>query len=430
MRSHGSPMLQATSLCTWYPVDTIVWMVAVALGAWARFDFDAPQLSAGTVPLMTATPVAILITGLLTGVYLRRYLPASFDEAAALALSSVAASGILLILTVAGGPEFLTPRSVPLLAGAFGLLGMWAARFVVRAMMPLRRKGTPVIVFGAGRGGKQLIQLLHHDVTVTYEPVALLDDNPLKRGLRMSGVRVQGTREDIASVPARKNARTLVIAVPSAEADLVRDLKTRAEGAGLRVLIQPSVRERMATAKGPGDLREINVNDLLGRQPISLDEATITSHITGKRVLVTGAGGSIGSELCRQIHRFGPAQLMMLDRDESALHAVQLSIENSGRSDIEIVFTGPRGCDKMHEELFGGNEERGRHAGHRLISHASVPKLYLDEASDRMRRFSLHEDAFKFMRTHALAGSRASDDSRGAASFAQRDTHLVGARNS
>ena len=179
---------------------------------------------------------------------------------------------------------------------------------------------------GAGVAGSQLVRQMRADASSPFLPVALLDDDRTKRQLRIEGVRVRGTRADLASVAAKSQASALVVAMPQAEAEMLRELSAAAAQAGLHMLVLPPLERIVRGRIAPTDLREVDVEDLLGRHPVRLDLRSITDHIHGKRVLVTGAGGSIGSELCRQIHRFGPAELVMLDRDESALHSIQLSI--------------------------------------------------------------------------------------------------------
>jgi FlaA1/EpsC-like NDP-sugar epimerase len=164
-------------------------------------------------------------------------------------------------------------------------------------------------------------------------PVALLDDDPTKRNLRIMGVPVAGTRTDLARVAHELDAGTLLIAIPSASAELLRELTDLALAEHLAVKVLPPVGELFGAPIGLGDIRPITEADLLGRHEIDTDLDAIAGYLTNHRVLVTGAGGSIGSELCRQIARFGPAELVMLDRDESALHGVQLMIEGKALLD-------------------------------------------------------------------------------------------------
>lgn len=313
----------------WLPFDSLMWCAAMLLASWVRLDFSLHGFELRSVLLIGFVAALVnLVSGLLVGTYLHRYVYGSFDEAAALAGSALLTTTAVFVAVVAISPP-VVPRSVPVLGGAFALLGLWAVRFVGRAwsISRARRPRTNrVLVFGAGEAGQQLLRQIHADASSQLRPVALLDDDLGKRRLRFSGVGVKGTRVDIAKVAERYRADSLVIALPTAPAELVRDLTSRATAVGLRVLILPPLEQLMRRQVGASDLRDVDVVDLLGRRPVQLDQRAIAARITGRKVLVTGAGGSIGSELCRQIHRFGPSELIMLDRDESALHAIQLSL--------------------------------------------------------------------------------------------------------
>ena len=142
---------------------------------------------------------------------------------------------------------------------------------------------------------------------------------------------------NIARVAERTGATAFVIAIPQAESPLIRELSAPAEEAGLDVLVLPPLWALMDGNPTSRDLRDLDLSDLLGRRPVSLDLAAITEYISGRTVLVTGAGGSIGSELCRQIARFGPRKLYMLDRDESGLQATQVSLTGHGLLDDDAV---------------------------------------------------------------------------------------------
>jgi FlaA1/EpsC-like NDP-sugar epimerase len=183
-----------------------------------------------------------------------------------------------------------------------------------------------------------------------YVPVALLDDDEAKVHLKIMGVPVAGRRTDLPEVAAAKGAEALVIAVPTAEASVVRDLAAIAGEAGLRTLILPPVDRLLGESVNLTDIRPLSEEDLLGRVQIDTDIEAIAEYLTDRRVLVTGAGGSIGSELCRQISRFAPSELIMLERDESALHAVQLSIDGRGLlDDPNLVIADIRDAQRVHE---------------------------------------------------------------------------------
>ncbi len=157
-----------------------------------------------------------------------------------------------------------------------------------------------------------------------------------------------GGRDDIPAAVARTGAATVIFAVANADAQLVRDVRQLALAAGTAFKILPSVSELLDGKVGVGDVRDVQIGDLLGRHQIETDLELIAGYLSGKRVLVTGAGGSIGSELCRQLDRFAPAELMMLDRDESALHAVQLSLRGRALLDgTELILADLRDADSI-----------------------------------------------------------------------------------
>ncbi|MGH3529633.1 MAG: polysaccharide biosynthesis protein, partial [Pseudonocardiaceae bacterium] len=194
-----------------------------------------------------------------------------------------------------------------------------------------------IVVFGAGEGGAQVVSAMLRDPTSPYLPVALLDDDYGKRNLRISGVPVVGTRERIADVAADLGADTVLIAIPSGASSVIGPLTKLVTEAGLVAKVLPSNRELYGDVVGVEDIRDVTPSDLLGRHEIKTDIASIAHYLTGRKVLVTGAGGSIGSELCRQLHHFAPSELIMVDRDESALHAVKLLID--GRALLDTPDT-------------------------------------------------------------------------------------------
>jgi FlaA1/EpsC-like NDP-sugar epimerase len=158
-----------------------------------------------------------------------------------------------------------------------------------------------------------------------------------------------GTRADIARVAKQRDADAVLIAIPSAPREVIRELVDIVEEAGLRPLVLPRVSE-LYGGLDAGDIRDVTEGDLLGRQTVSTDVGSIAKYVTGKRVLVTGAGGSIGSELARQLARYGPEDIVLLDRDESALHAVSLSI--TGRalmSEENTVLCDIRDACAVHD---------------------------------------------------------------------------------
>lgn len=322
----------------WAGVDALVWIVSLNIAALLRYEaFYQP---AGWRELAIVALVAVvlqLVVGYRIGPYGIGHTRGSYEEILDVIKTVLIVAAIVALVNLALHPRLLA-RSVPLIAFPFALVAMLGMRLMVREWKARNghahrseRVEEPkrVVVFGAGEGGRVLTRAMARDRTRRYVPVALLDDDPLKSRLSLEGVKVRGGRADLEAVAERHDADTLAIAVPSASPELVKDLSERADRADLDVLILPPVTD-MFTTPGVGDLRNLDLADVLGRRAIQLDTTAIANTINGKRVLVTGAGGSIGSELCRQIQKFGPAALFALDRDESALHAVQLTLSGSG----------------------------------------------------------------------------------------------------
>ncbi|WP_322755899.1 nucleoside-diphosphate sugar epimerase/dehydratase [Frankia sp. Cas3] len=284
----------------------------------------------------------LYFTGTALHLYLGRYRFGGFDEVLALTCSvGLTTVGIVIVEATIGrhGP---LPLGVLPLAGAVGLVGMFGVRYLWRlAEQRSRRRHRPdtepIIVFGTGEGADRVLASMLHTPDSPYLPVALLDDDPRTWNLALGGVRVRGGRDAIATVAAQTGARTLLVAIPSADGTLLREITMVAEDAGLTVKVLPRVVDLIDGRVDVRDIRDLDLSDLLGRCQIQTDVSSVAGYLTGKRVLVTGAGGSIGSELCRQIHRYHPGKLIMLDRDESALRAVQLSIHGQPIADDEAV---------------------------------------------------------------------------------------------
>lgn len=212
-----------------------------------------------------------------------------------------------------------------------------------------------------------------------YYPVALLDDDPGKAQLRISSARVEGPLAALCQVAERRGAEALVVAVPSAGPEVLRRAAETARECGLSVLVLPAVDDLLGEKIGLKDLRPVTEEDLLGRGSIDTDIDAIASYLSGKRVLVTGAGGSIGSELCRQIHRFSPAELVMLDRDESLLHAVQLSIDGRGQLDSRaLVVADIRDRERMCEVFDEWTPQVVFHAA--ALKHVPLLEMHPEEA--------------------------------------------------
>lgn len=295
--------------------------------------------------------VVHVFLGLLFGNYLGRERVGTYFEITRLVvLFAVSTLGVNLALNVlsdrASWRLGLVTMPMAILLGS-----MWRSAYRAWRAEKLRPKGAKrrVIVFGAGEAGEHIVRAMLTDPSSTYLPVAVLDDSPGSSRRRVHGLRVVGGRTALPTVFAQYNADTLLIAIPSAPETLVRDIWEL----GGRYCDDIRTLPRLADLAGRIEVAQIEpvtVEDVLGRRKIDLDLVSIASHIRGKTVLVTGAGGSIGSELCRQLSRLGPAELVKLDRDESGLHGMQLSLDGtSGLSSPSLVVADIRDRERMFE---------------------------------------------------------------------------------
>ena len=315
-------------------LDLLAWMVALSFVSLIRNNLNVSVISwSRLAAVMVLAMVVQLVVGYAAALYRGRWRLGSFDEAMALATCTALTTAVVSLVVLIGinHAQVLVPASTAVMAGFVALVLMAASRIAARVLSNATRKprsaATRVLVFGAGDGGAQVVDAMLGDPNSPYLPVGFLDDDPSKRHLRHRGISVLGDRSRLVAVASQVQADALLIAIPSAGHQLMSELVSSADEAGIPVKVLPAVAELFGDHIGVSHIRELDVEDLLGRNPIETDLASIAGYLTGKRVLVTGAGGSIGSELCRQITRYAPSELIMLDRNENALHTVQLSIE-------------------------------------------------------------------------------------------------------
>ena len=363
--------------------DASVMFAAMVVAALLRYDFDIP--ADGQRSLLEfggAAALVFVVCGALRGLYAGRWTFGSFEEVRALVSAIGVATAILLVADVVLGRP--VPLSVPLIASTIVLCASAGVRYAWRLVYErrLRPNGEilePMVVIGAGEGGQQIITAMLRNPKSRYLPVSLIDDDPGKRNLRVRGVPVSGNRDDLAAVAARHGAGAALLAIPTADSSMIRDFADLANRAGLRLLVLPSSSELYGAHVTTSDIRPVTHADLLGRHEVDTDIESIAGYVTGKRVLVTGAGGSIGSELSRQLYRFAPASLVLLDRDESALHAVQLSIEGRALLDSRnLVVCDIRDGDRIRQIFEEHRPEVVFHAA--ALKHLPLLEMHPAEA--------------------------------------------------
>lgn len=337
--------------------DFLAWGLAVPLAVVLRFDFALPSTFA-TATLLAGLAAACTYVGLasLLRMYSGRYVSGTFDEVIGI---GVLTGSVALLGTVAlFAREGTLPRSTFLIAAGLAGLFMLAVRFMLRrtrTMRSLSRDGIRTLIYGAGDAGSQLANLMQADRTGRFVPVGFIDDDPNKQHLRRANMKVLGSREDLAQVLDDFEIETLVVAIAGITSERLQDIDRICGPSGVRVQVIPTAAEIVGGAVRLGDVSDLSEEEIMGRRPIRTDEEQIAGFLRGKAVLITGAGGSIGSELARQVHRYRPSRVVLLDRDESALHETQMSIDGSGlltSSDLVLCdIRDARRIESIFEEI-------------------------------------------------------------------------------
>jgi FlaA1/EpsC-like NDP-sugar epimerase len=362
--------------------DACLLALALVAATCLRYDFSYLPMASVRAHLLVGMGAGCLVAlGAVQGLYTGRWLRASLEEAHAVAVAVWGATvGMIIIDWVLGQP---VSAGTTVIAGSMALAGLAGLRVLRRllARMPFPGEAAQsrVVVFGAGDAGKDVVGAMRRDPAHTYDPVALLDDDPAKSNLRLHGVAVKGTRMELERVAREADADTLLIAVPSADGALMRDLTKCGRAANLTVKVLPPVSEFFDLVPDVHHIRPVTVADLMGRREVEVDTDACAGYLAAARVLVTGAGGSIGSELCRQIRRLSPAALVMLDRDESALHSLQLSLDGRALLDERcLVVADIRDRARLERVFAEHRPEVVFHAA--ALKHLPLLEMHPEEA--------------------------------------------------
>ncbi|MFN4062747.1 MAG: polysaccharide biosynthesis protein [Parazoarcus communis] len=312
-----------------FSFDLFAVVLAWVGGMWVRFNFVLPANYTAKVLLVLG--VLLVVHALAcrwAGLYRGMWIFASLPDLKRV-LRAVMVSGLALVILVAldrgAGPN--VPRSMLVLYPVLLLTVMGGGRVAWRMWKEhriyggLMAAGKPVIIVGAGTGGAMLVRELER--SPDWRVVALVDDNPAKWGLELYGRPVAGSIDLLPQVLKDYKAQHVILAMPSAAVDVLKRAADTAVQAGAHVFTVPGIEDLMSGKVAINAMRPVDIEDLLGREPVKIDSAHLQGMIGGKTVLITGAGGSIGSELCRQLKRFSPARLVLVEASEFALYNIE-----------------------------------------------------------------------------------------------------------
>jgi FlaA1/EpsC-like NDP-sugar epimerase len=293
------------------------------------------------------------------GLYRRLWMYASTNElrliTVAVTTASVLSSGVMIALITAGLIQPGMPRSALGIDWLLSLVLIGGSRFALRILAEqssARRDGKArrTLIIGAGDAGALVARELQKSSQLNLLPIGFLDDDPAKQNHEIYGVSVIGKMEQIASVLENQHVDEVVIAIPSASGNIIRLVNDACREKGIPSRTMPGIYELLGGKVSVSRLREVDITDLLRRKPVRIDDQFIGANITGKRVMVTGAGGSIGREICRQVARWSPASLVLLGHGENSIFESLLELkENFPALTISPVIADVRDAGRIQE---------------------------------------------------------------------------------
>jgi len=319
-------------------IDAVLVNLALMAALWLRFEGEIPPQYVGSYKDLAPFFTAIYLGSFYVfGLYRRLWQYASLGELMSIVYSVTLGTVLNISLTYFSmqGNSFPLPRSI------FVLLWMALILFIGGSRLSWRlfrdnhlangrlRAGKPVLIIGAGDAGAAVARELNKHNVDHSVPVGYVDDDRSKQGLEMFGLKVLGTREDIPRLVEEYGIQEIIIAIPSAPKRVIREIVEVCQETPARLKILPGIYELIDGSVTINQIREVRVEDILGRDPVEVDLESMAGYLKGRTVLVTGAGGSIGSELCRQVAQFQPEALVLLGHGENSIYEIHKELSNT-----------------------------------------------------------------------------------------------------
>lgn len=310
-------------------VDIALIFGAFSLSFLLRFDFHIPaneyQLYLnGLYVILAVKPLVFFLSGLYKSLWRYASLQDGIELFKVVTLSSVLSAFLVLYLQHFS----LYPRSIFFLDWILLFAALATSRLVWRIyretyIVPKQGTGLNTLIVGAGEAGSLLLKEMRRQIDSNYNIVGFIDDDPYKQGMRLNGVPVLGKIGQLKAAIRKYKIEDVIIAIPSEGARVVRGVVDHCERCSVRFKIVPDIKEIIDGRLKVSQIKDVEIEDLLGRDEAVLEENAVSKYLTGKKVLVTGAGGSIGAELCRQAARFSPSKLILFDNAETPLYHIE-----------------------------------------------------------------------------------------------------------
>ena len=368
-------------------LDSLAWLLALPAAFILRYGMDLSRIDWQGLALVAGLMVLLQLGGgLLLGLYRSRYSYGTLQEGSRLYplvfINVLLVQGLLLLFSRSIG----VPRSVALIAFPLALLLMMGFRYIKRIYeettnRPSGESTEPVIIYGAGFVGRNLVSSLMGDPKAKYLPVAIVDDDQSIQNARIHSVKVMGSSADLPQLVQKFEVKKVLVAIGEniPERRLVNLAQSLKELGVETIRLTSSLPDLESAGRSQeADEREL-LEKIRGSIDYQIDGQLIREYVASKRVLVTGAGGSIGSELCRQLDAYGPAELMMLDRDESLLMDTRYSLSGlSSLDDPSVILADIRDFEALEAVFTERQPEVVFHAA--ALKHVSALEAYPKEA--------------------------------------------------
>jgi FlaA1/EpsC-like NDP-sugar epimerase len=353
-----------------FALDLMLIPAAAVLAFVLRLDIVRLQNQGWAILLFTALALAIKLPVFYwLGLYRRYWRYASVDELLQVAVAASVGEILLAALLFGVGLPLsgisAFPRSIPFIDGLLTLVVIGGPRFSIRFAerwhYRIRRRERPdaerkVLVVGAGNAGTMIVQEMRSNPQLGLEPVAFLDDDRSKHGAQIRGLPVLGGRERIPELAEDYGVAEVIIAMPTAPGSAVREILAICKGAGVAARTIPGLYDILSGQVSVSQIRDVDIEDLLRREPVATDITAVEAMLRGCRVLVTGAGGSIGGELCRQIARCAPESLVLVGHGENSIFDIANELRRLWPDlDIAQVIADVRDRQRLHH-VFGVHE--------------------------------------------------------------------------
>ncbi|MFJ8512861.1 polysaccharide biosynthesis protein [Lysinibacillus xylanilyticus] len=321
-------------------LDSFIVLTAIYMSYWLlhpdNLIFSNILISISAITLL----VSHHITAYIFHLYDRVWSVASVRELLTIAYA------VTITVAIAGIVQFIINKDVYyrvlaitwmlhilMIGGSRFLLRILNDRTIVKKSGDLKR----VLIVGAGQAGTMLARSLRQNPSPEYYPVAFVDDDMTKQNLTLFNTRVSGTTKDVAKLVEHMNIAEIILAMPSLSKEGIREVYNRCTVAKIPVKVMPRIEDVMTGNVSVNDMRQVKIEDLLGRDEVKLDMVAISEKLTYKTILVTGAGGSIGSEICRQVLKFQPSKLILLGHGENSIYTIHMELNEGEKSQTELV---------------------------------------------------------------------------------------------